>query len=91
MNDYQRKFAASVGGPILKNNLFFFFSYEGLRDNSTNYETAFVETPQFRQAVTLAAANQHTGQVFQNPGRSPCNQLSEVPCPAGFGPENASR
>ncbi len=41
----------SVGGPIIKNRLFFFFSYETLRNNSVSTATAWVETPQFLQTV----------------------------------------
>lgn len=34
----QNNFGGTVGGPIIKNNLFFFFSYEGVRsNNSFNY------------------------------------------------------
>lgn len=41
----------SVGGPIIKNRLFAFFSYETLRNSSVNPGTGWVETPQFLQAV----------------------------------------
>ena len=52
VNQLFRQYAASVGGPVVKNRLFFFFSYEGLNNNSTNYVNTWVETPQYRQAVT---------------------------------------
>ena len=85
VNDYQRQFAASVGGPILKNHLFFFFSYEGLRDNSTNYETAYVETPQYRQSVLSLRPTSTLAKVFQSPGIAPrVTSYLNVPCPAGF-------
>src|SRR5262249_42580966 len=35
VNQKYRQFGASIGGPILKNKLFFFFSYEGVRSNNT--------------------------------------------------------
>jgi hypothetical protein len=35
----------SVGGPILKNKLFGFFSYETIRNSSTNTGTGWYETP----------------------------------------------
>jgi hypothetical protein len=41
----------SVGGPILKNRLFAFFSYETVRSNSVSPGQAWVETPQYLQAV----------------------------------------
>jgi hypothetical protein len=63
-----RQFGGSVGGPLYlphfgeggpvtvggKNKSFFFFSYEGLRENSTNTSVSYVETPQFRQTVIAA-------------------------------------
>src|SRR6266853_1054729 len=49
-NDY----GASAGGPIIKNHLFVFFSYETLSDNGQQGTGGnFYETPQFR---ALAAA-----------------------------------
>src|SRR5215831_17446505 len=46
VNNFLRQFAGSLGGPVIKNKLFFFFSYEGLRQTSTSYQTSYVETPQ---------------------------------------------
>jgi hypothetical protein len=86
VNDYQRQFAASVGGPVIKNKVFFFFSYEGLRDTNTNYQTSYVETPQFRQQVIAARPSSIIAQVFQNPGIAP-RVVAYIPvaCPTGFG------
>jgi carboxypeptidase family protein/TonB-dependent receptor-like protein len=66
-----RQFGGSVGGPVLRNKLFFFFSYEGLRSSNTNFTTAFVETPQFRQQVISSRAGGVTARVFQTPGIEP--------------------
>ncbi len=80
-----RQFAASVGGPVVKNKLFFFFSYEGLRQSNTNFATSYVETAQFRQQVIAARAGSNTARVFSNPGIVP-RVASILPssCPAGF-------
>jgi hypothetical protein len=40
-----------VGGPIIKNRLFGFFSYETVRNSSVSPGTAWVETPQLLKAV----------------------------------------
>ena len=48
------QFGGGIGGPILKNKLFAFFSYETLRDNSQTTGTAWFETPQFLQGATPA-------------------------------------
>src|SRR5215813_11033847 len=59
-----RQFAASVGGPVVKNKLFFFFSYEGLRQGSTNFTTTWVETSQYRQQVISARPGSIIAQIF---------------------------
>ena len=46
-----RQFGGHLGGPILKNKLFFFFNYEGLRDNSSTFQNEWVDTPQFDQMI----------------------------------------
>ncbi len=67
-----RNFGGSIGGPILKDKLFFFFSYEGLRNNGSGVSTAtYIETPQFRQSVIAARPNGITARVFQMPGLEP--------------------
>lgn len=42
------QFGGSAGGPVIKNKVFWFFSYEGLRNSSFNQSTLWFETPQFR-------------------------------------------
>ena len=49
----QRTWAASLGGPVLKDKLFYFLSYSGYSLHSSAINNQWVETPQFRS--TLAA------------------------------------
>ena len=70
-SDLFRQFGASVGGPVIKDKLFYFFSYEGLRNNSTNFFQEFTETPQYRQLVISRSPNSTTAKVFQTPGMDP--------------------
>jgi hypothetical protein len=51
------QFGGSLGGAIIKNKLFAFFSYETLRNDSVSTGTAWVETPQFLKAVAGLTGN----------------------------------
>ena len=55
----------------MKNKLFFFFSYEGLRQGNTNFTTAYVETPEYRQQVIAARPGSIIAQVLNSPGIEP--------------------
>ena len=45
------QFGGSVGGPVIKNRLFAFFSYETLRNSSVSSGTVWVEAPEFLGAA----------------------------------------
>jgi hypothetical protein len=87
VNNFLRQFAGSLGGPVIKNKLFFFFSYEGLRQTSTSYQTSYVETPQYRQQVIAARPNSTIAQVLNTRGMTP-RVIAILPtaCPSGFAP-----
>ena len=41
---HQNQFGASVGGPVLRNRLFYFGNYERYRQNQSNFRSAFTPT-----------------------------------------------
>ena len=59
------QYGGSVGGPILKNRLFAFFSYETLRNNSVSTNNTWAETPQF---LSQGAPNSIASALLNFPG-----------------------
>ncbi len=67
-NNY-RQYAASLGGPIRKNKLFFFLSYEGLHNKATTFGQGWTTTPQYRQMV--ARQSNTIGKIFSSVNNNP--------------------
>jgi len=80
-----RQYAASLGGPVIRNRLFYFFSYEGIHNRSDTPYTGYVETPQYRHAVLSLRPDSITSQVLNSPGVAP-RMTSVIPigCSATF-------
>jgi Carboxypeptidase regulatory-like domain/TonB dependent receptor len=67
-----RDYAGSIGGPIIKNRLFFFFSYEGVRlSNTVPVRSQTLETPQFEKYVVAQNPGSIGAQLFSTPGITP--------------------
>ncbi len=70
-NNQQRTWAASLGGPIVKNKLFFFTSFEEYKLKDPSYTTAYVETPQYRAAIIAQRSGGVSEQIIANPASMP--------------------
>jgi hypothetical protein len=60
-----------LGGPLVKNKLFFFLSYEGFTNGNSTTSEEWVETPQFRQAVIAQRPGSVSAQILNAPGILP--------------------
>jgi hypothetical protein len=63
--------AVSFGGPILRNKLFFFFSFENLSQVQQNLGTEWIETPELVAAIKAQRPNSLAAQFLNYPGMTP--------------------
>lgn len=66
-----KTFGGSLGGRVIRDKLFFFFSYEGLRNSSNNTYQGFIETPELRQLIRTARPNSIAANILGQPGIQP--------------------
>lgn len=67
-----RQFGGSIGGPVLKNKLFFFFSYEGDRSSETHISGAqYVETAALRDFIAANRGGTVIGDLLAAKGSQP--------------------
>src|SRR4051794_21272640 len=80
-NDRYNQWAGSIGGPVIRNHLFFFFSYETLRNTSQVTGLNWYETPQFLSAVQSANPNSVAAKLAGYPGEGvSSNQIIPRSC-----------
>ncbi|MEO7274483.1 MAG: TonB-dependent receptor [Vicinamibacterales bacterium] len=80
----KNQFGYSLGGPIVRNQLFFFTSYEGLRQTGVRGSTFTVETPEFRNYVLQRSPSSIAAQLLRNfaPAVDPTSGFRDLGSPA---------
>jgi hypothetical protein len=80
----KNQFGYSLGGPIVRNRVFFFTSYEGLRQTGIRGSTFTVETPEFRNFVLQTRPNSIAAQLLRNfaPAIDPTSNFRDLGSPA---------
>lgn len=66
-----KSFGGSVGGPIVKDRLFFFFAYEGMRENTNNTYKSLIDTAAFRSGIIAARPNTLIARILSSSGVEP--------------------
>ena len=80
----KNQFGYSFGGPIQRNALFFFTSYEGLRQNGARGQNYTVETPEFRNFVLQRSPNSIAARLLRDfaPAVDPTTGFRDLGSPA---------
>src|SRR5262245_56467158 len=62
------QFGGSVGGPVIRDNAFFFFAYEGYRQSNATIVSGQVPTPEIKaQAIAAVPGYKQVLDLFPNP------------------------
>ncbi len=88
-DNQQRTWAASLGGPIKKDKLFFFASFQEYKQNNPSFATTYVETPQFRAAIQAQRPGGVSEQIIAHAGSQARIVANVAPTCTGYtGPCN---
>ncbi len=90
----QNQFGATIGGPLVKNRVFFFGDYEGFRSLARTLTFASIPTLSERQGILpVAVTNPQTGQTYAAGSTIPMTAFAQkvlgaLPTPTGTGRSN---
>lgn len=79
----RNQFGATLGGPVIRDRLFYFASYQGLRLRQPQQRQATVETPEFRDFVLRTRPNSLAAKLLRNfpPKANPVFNIRDIGSP----------
>jgi hypothetical protein len=81
VNQNLRQFGGSIGGPILRDKMFFFFSYEGNRSTDIQFSNGqYVESAALQQWITANRSGTLIGDLLAAKGSQP--RIAQVLTPS---------
>lgn len=84
-NDNQeRTWAASIGGPIVKDKLFFFASYQEYKQQAPSFANSYVQTPQYIASLKSDRSGGVSEQIATDPAAVPNIVAILTPSCTGF-------
>ncbi len=76
---HMNQFGGTIGGPIKKNKLFFFASFEGERTRAPSSVSTSIETPAWQQFVQTNMPNSVAALLYKNfPGAAPTSGITDL-------------
>ena len=86
----RNQFGGTVGGPIVQNKTFFFYSYEGLRLSQAVTQLASVPTPEMKRGDFSSLLSLSTPRYLRDPSRTgTCSAADQSACfPGNMIPSN---
>lgn len=93
----QNQFGGTIGGPIIKNRVFFFADYEGFRNLQRTRTYSSIPTMMDRQGILpVTVRNPQTGKIYQAGTQIPVSDISpfartvlgDLPAPLSAGRSN---
>ena len=80
----RNQFGATLGGPVIKNRLFYFASFQGLRLRQPQQRQVTVETPEFRDFVLRTRPNSLAARLLRDfpPLANPTFNIRDIGSPA---------